>query len=124
MSQAQLAQRINEIAGSARGSTTATTVSRWENGHASPRTLLAELCQALDMGSDEMLSGARTEPTTERDRVKLSQLRKLLSDDDLSHLPPDKIPILARLLEGENVEAWRAKAALEMLFPRPAGRRG
>lgn len=119
MTQAALAARINELAGPARGTTTPTTVSRWENGHAYPRNLLAELCTALEMGTDELLSGAVAIPTAERDAVKLNQLRKLLRDEDLAHLPPEKLPALARLLEGVEVEAWRAKAALEMLFPRP-----
>lgn len=117
MTQEQLAHRINEVAGR-RGTTTA-TVSRWENGHATPSRLLGELCAALEMGSDELLSGEPPPPATEQDRVKLAQLRKLLKDEDLAHLPPGKLGDLARLLEGVEVEAWRAKAALEMLFPRP-----
>ena len=119
LSQQQLAERITATRGRLSGSVGAATVSKWENGHQSPQRLLAELCAALELSTDELLHGARRPTTAERDSVTLKELRKLYSDDDLAHLKPHQIPLLARLLEGEDVEAWRAKAALEMLFPRP-----
>lgn len=122
ITQHQLADRVSaqKAAAGKPGLVQPGRISQWESGKALPRTLLGELCSALDASPNWLLYGL-TSPT-EADTVDLTHVRRLFSDDDLAHLDRQKIAYLAKFLEGSQVGPDAAKAALLLLFPRPQKR--